>query len=53
MKDIIYFSFNNWFGGRDYPIGEQYSQLVNEHYFNHEDWVIENKLVVVTGALGM
>ena len=53
MKDIIYFSFNNWFGGRDYPIGEKYSKLVNEHYFNHEDWVIENKLVVVTGALDM
>lgn len=53
MQDIIYFSFNNWFGGRDYPIGEKYSKLVNEHYFNHEDWVKENKLVVVTGNIDM
>lgn len=51
--DIVNFSFNNWFGGRDYPIGEKYSKLVCENYFNKDDWVKENKLVVVTGPIDM
>jgi len=53
MKDIVYFSFNNWFGGRDYPLEDKYSKLVNERFFSNEDWVIENKLVVVCGPLDM
>ena len=51
--EIIYFSFNNWFGGRDYPLEDKYRKLINERYLNHDDWVIENKLVVVTGMLDM
>lgn len=53
MKDIVYFSFNNWFSGRDYPLEDKYRELIRGHYFNHDDWVIENKLVVVTGMLDM
>ena len=51
--DIVNFSFNNWFGGRDYPVGEKYSKLVCENYFSRDDWVKENKLVVVTGLIDM
>lgn len=53
MDNIIYFSFNNWFSGRDYPRDEKYRKLINEHQFNNEDWVKENKLVVVCGPLDM
>lgn len=51
--NVVHFSFNNWFSGRDYPIGEKYSKLVCENYFSREDWVKENKLVVVTGPIDM
>ena len=53
MKDIIYFSFNNWFSGRDYPLEDKYRELIRGRYLNQDDWVTENKLVVVTGMLDM
>ena len=53
MEDIVYFSFNNWFIGRDYPIGDKYKELINSHKFSDENWVKENKLVVVTGNIDM
>ena len=53
MEDIVYFSFNNWFSGRDYPIGDKYEKLINSHKFSDENWVKENKLVVVTGNIDM
>ena len=53
MEDIIYFSFNNWFSGRDYPIGDKYEELIESHKFSDKNWVKENKLVVVTGNIDM
>lgn len=53
MDNIIYFSFNNWFSGRDYPIGDKYEELINSHKFSNKNWVKENKLVVVTGNIDM
>lgn len=53
MEDIVYFSFNNWFSGRDYPIGDKYEELINSHKFSNRSWVKENKLVVVTGNIDM
>ena len=52
-EDIIYFSFNNWFSGRDYPIGDKYEELIDSHKFSDENWVKENKLVVVAGNIDM
>ena len=52
-EDIIYFSFNNWFSGRDYPIGDKYEELINSCQFSKEEWVKKNKLVVVTGYIDM
>ena len=53
MQDIIYFEFNNWFAGRDYPMGEKYNTLVNNAFFNRNEWVKENKLVVVVEYIDM
>lgn len=53
MSDIIYFEFNNWFSGRDYPIGEPFETWVNKNKFSNEEWVKENKLCVRSGNIDM
>lgn len=53
MEDIVYFSFNNWFSGRDYPIGDKYDELVNCGRLSDKEWAKENKLVIVTGYIDM
>lgn len=54
--EVVYFELNNWFAGRDYPIGEPFeSWLCNDlkQTLCNEEWVKENKLVVVCGNLDM
>jgi len=53
MDNIIYFSFNNWFSGRDYPEGNKYDRMVCSAQLSNEKYVKENKLVVVTGYIDM
>ena len=48
--EIIYFELNNWFCGRDYPNSEPFIGWMGRDLgipFDNEDWVKENKLVVV------
>lgn len=53
MGDIVYFSFNNWFSGRDYPNDLKYNELVNCGRLSDKEWAKENKLVIVTGYIDM
>lgn len=52
--DVVYFSVNNWFGGRDYPelpIIEH--GLYDEGWFSKNDWVEEQKLCIKAGPIDM
>ena len=54
--EIIYFELNNWACGRDYPDAEPFiGWMVNDlkQQFRYEDWVKENKLVVVESIVDM
>lgn len=54
--EFIYFELNNWFCGRDYPDAEPFvSWMANDlkQKFRDEDWVKENKLVVVESFVDM
>ena len=42
-SDVIYFSINNWFRGRDYPIGEPFDSWMREYKLTDE-WCKENKI---------
>ena len=54
--DIVYFELNNWFSGRDYPDAEPFlSWMGNDlnQKFRDEEWIKENKLVVVESLVDM
>ena len=51
--DIIYIEFNNWFSGRDYPIGEPFETWIGKHQFSNDEWCKENKLCVYVGNIDM
>lgn len=54
--EVIYFELNNWFCGRDYPNAEPFiSWMANDlkQKFRNEDWVKENKLVVIESNVDM
>lgn len=56
MMDIIYFELNNWFSGRDYPNAEPFKTWCGNDlnlYFLNEEWVKQNKLVVVATNIDM
>lgn len=53
MDNIIYFEFNNWFNGRDYPIGEPFETWVPQFYFRNDEWCKENQLCVVESYVDM
>ena len=53
MNDIVYFTLNNWFSGRDYPGIEPIKTWVEDYQFKDDEWVKENKLVVVCGPIDM
>ena len=54
--EIVYFELNNWFAGRDYPDCEPFLTWMGNDLqikFRDEDWVKENKLVVVESFVDM
>ena len=56
MKDVIYFELNNWFVGRDYPNAEPFLSWMKDDLnqkFRDEEWIKENKLVVVESLVDM
>ena len=55
-KELVYFELNNWFSGRDYPNAEPFITWCGHDmnlYFSNEEWVKENKLVVVESYVDM
>lgn len=54
--EVIYFELNNWACGRDYPDAEPFLCWMlddEDQKFEDEDWVKENKLVVVESYVDM
>ena len=54
--DIVYFELNNWFSGRDYPNAEPFLIWMKDDLnqkFRDEEWIKENKLVVVESLVDM
>ena len=54
--DIVYFELNNWFTGRDYPDAEPFLSWMRDDLnqkFRDEEWIKENKLVVVESLVDM
>lgn len=54
--EVIYFELNNWVCGRDYPDDEPFISWMRNDFkqkFRNEDWVKENKLVVVESLVDM
>jgi hypothetical protein len=55
-NDVVYFSVNNWFCGRDYPKDDQFIKWLGndlKQTFRDEEWVKENKLCVRYGYIDM
>ena len=55
-REIVYFELNNWFGGRDYPNEEPFLTWCGDDsnlYFSNEEWVKNNKLVVLESLVDM
>lgn len=54
MNDnVIYLEFNNWFGGRDYPLVDSISEMINRYKFINDEWCRKNKLCVVASVIDM
>ena len=56
MEDIIYFSVNNWFCGRDYPPTENFKKWLGNDLnqtFRNDKWAKENKLCIYDGCIDM
>ncbi len=56
MKDIVYFEFNNWTCGEDYPADQPYISWLGDDLdikFNDEKWVKENNLCVIKTIVDM
>ena len=54
--DVIYFSVNNWFSGRDYPPLECFRKWLGNDLnqsFRNDEWCKENKLCVYYGCVDM
>ena len=55
-KDIIYFSVNNWFCGRDYPDTPNFRKWLGndlKQSFANDEWCKENKLCVTCQVIDM
>lgn len=55
-KEVIYFSVNNWFCGRDYPPTENFKKWLGNDLnqtFRNDTWCKENKLCVYYGVVDM
>ena len=56
MQEVVYFSVNNWFCGRDYPAIPKFSEWLGndlKQSFLNPEWVKENKLCVRYGNIDM
>ena len=56
MEEIIYFSVNNWFCGRDYPPTENFKKWLGDDLnqtFRNNEWAKENKLCIYYGYIDM
>ena len=56
VKDIIYFSVNNWDCGINYPDTEIFRKWLGEdegQYFMNDEWCKENKLCAYLGIIDM
>lgn len=51
--DIVYIEFNNWFAGRDYPLGEPYETWIGKRMFSDDAWCKENNICVNGGEYDM
>lgn len=54
--EIVYFELNNWACGRDYPNAEPFVSWLEDdlrQQFRDEEWIKENKLVVVESLVDM
>jgi len=55
-KDVVYFSVNNWFCGRDYPPLKCFKKWLGDDFiqsFRNDEWCKENKLCVYYGCVDM
>ena len=53
-EDVVYFSINNWFQGRDYPVGNIFEIWVGLNSPLSDDaWCKENKICVECGSIDM
>ena len=56
MDNIVYFEINNWSLGKDYPDNEPFISWMSDDLkikFRDENWIKENKLVVVESLVDM
>ena len=56
QDEIIYFSVNNWFCGRDYPPTENFKKWLGndlKQTFWSDEWAKENKLCINSGFIDM
>lgn len=51
--EVVYFELNDWAAGTDHPDDEPFISWMEEPKFRDEDWVKENKLVVVESIVDM
>ncbi len=55
-EEIIYFSVNNWFAGRDFPATENFYKWLGDYInesFRDDDWCRKNGLCVYYGPVDM
>lgn len=55
-KDVIFFSVNNWFEGRDYPPTKNFRKWLGNdltQIFENDEWCKKNKLCVYYGLVDM
>ena len=56
MEEIIYFSVNNWFCGRNYPPTENFKKWLGDDLnqtFRNDEWAKANKLCIYYGVIDM
>lgn len=57
MEEIIYLEFNNWFGGRDYPMTPKIERLIRGcergSFLFNDQWCKEQKICVKVGNIDM
>ena len=55
-EEIIYFSVNNWFSGRDYPPTKNFKKWLGDDLnqtFRNDEWAKKNKLCIYYGVIDM